>query len=76
MQDALIGFKTEITHLDGRKIVIQRDTVTWPGAKIRKDGEGMPKFDNNNVHGYLIVTIDVQFPKKDFTVQDKEGNLI
>lgn len=47
--------------------------MTWPGAKIRKKGEGMPNYENNNLHGNLIVTIDVQFPKKDFSEQDKEG---
>jgi len=61
--------------LDGRKIVIERNTVTLPGAKIRKKGEGMPNYENNNLHGFLIITIDVQFPKNDFTEQDKEGNL-
>jgi DnaJ family protein B protein 11 len=72
LQDALVGFQTEITQLDGRKIVIERNTVTWPGAKIRKKGEGMPNYENNNLHGYLIITIDVLFPKNDFTEQDKE----
>lgn len=72
LQDALVGFKTEIVQLDGRKILIERDTVTWPGAKIRKKGEGMPNYENNNLHGNLIITIDVQFPKNSFTEQDKE----
>lgn len=72
----MIGFRTEITQLDGRKIIIERDTVTWPGAKIRKKGEGMANYDNNNLHGNLIVTIDVQFPKNNITNQDKEGNYI
>jgi len=70
-----VGFQTELTQLDGRKILIERNTVTWPGAKIRKKGEGMPNYENNNLHGYLIITIDVQSPKNDFTEQDKEGNL-
>lgn len=47
--------------------------MTWPGAKIRKKGEGMPNYENNNLHGNLIITIDVQFPKKDFSKEDKEG---
>lgn len=76
MQDALIGFRTEITQLDGRKIVIERDTITWPGAKIRKKGEGMANYENNNLHGNLIVTIDIQFPKNNISNQDKEGTYI
>lgn len=34
----------------------------------------MPNYENNNLHGYLIITIDIKFPKNDFTEQDKEGN--
>lgn len=36
----------------------------------------MPNYENNNLHGYLIITIDIQFPKNDFTEQDKEGTYI
>lgn len=32
----------------------------------------MPNFDNNNLHGALIITFDVDFPKKTFT-EEKEG---
>lgn len=72
-KDALNGFKTEITQLDGRKIIIERDAITGPGVKIRKKGEGMPNYENNNLHGNLIITIDVQFPQNIFNKQDKEG---
>lgn len=68
----MVGFKTEIPHLNGRKIVIERDTVTSPGTKIRRKGEGMPNYENN-IYGYLIITIDIQFPTNNFTEQDKEG---
>lgn len=73
-QDALTGFKTEITHLDGRKIFIERNTVIWPGEKILKEGEGMPKYEDISSLGNLIITVDVHFPKNDLTNQDKEGN--
>ncbi|XP_050530187.1 dnaJ homolog shv [Daktulosphaira vitifoliae] len=72
LKDALVGFKTEITQLDGRKIIIEREKITWPGAKIRKKGEGMPNYDNNNLHGSLIITINIQFPKTEFSDQDKQ----
>ncbi|XP_015600553.1 dnaJ homolog shv [Cephus cinctus] len=72
MQDALSGFTVDIPHLDGRTITIQRDNVTRPGARIRKKGEGMPNYDNNNLHGTLYVTIDVAFPDKEFTPEEKE----
>lgn len=63
----------EITHLDGHKVTITRDKVTWPGARIRKKGEGMPNFLNNNLHGILHITFDIEFPKQDFSEEDKEG---
>lgn len=74
LQDALIGFEIEIEHLDGHKVSVQREKVTWPGARIRKKGEGMPNYENNNLHGYMYITFDVEFPKQDFSEQEKEGN--
>lgn len=62
----------EITHLDGHKVTIVREKTTWPGARIRKKGEGMPNFENNNLHGTLYVTFDVKFPSQDFTEEQKE----
>lgn len=40
LQDALNGFEMEIDHLDGHKVKIVREGVTWPGARIRKKDEG------------------------------------
>lgn len=62
----------EIPHLDGHKVTVTREKVTWPGARIRKKGEGMPNFENNNLHGTLFITFDVEFPKKDLTDEEKE----
>ncbi|XP_030383853.1 dnaJ homolog shv [Scaptodrosophila lebanonensis] len=73
LQDALIGFTMEITHLDGHKVPVTREKVTWPGARIRKKGEGMPNFENNNLTGNLYITFDVEFPKKDLSEEDKEA---
>lgn len=67
LQDALIGFTMELKHLDGHIVPITRDKITWPGARIRKKGEGMPNYDNNNLHGILYITFDVEFPKVEFT---------
>lgn len=63
----------EITHLDGHKVSVTRDKVTWPGARIRKKGEGMPNYENNNLHGILYITFDVEFPKKEFNAEEKES---
>ncbi len=61
----------DITHLDGHKVHISRDKITWPGARMRKTGEGMPNYENNNLHGTLYVTFDVDFPKGQLNEEDK-----
>ena len=68
----LLGFEMVIEHLDGHKVQIVRDKVTWPGARIRKKGEGMPNYENNNLFGMLYVTFDVQFPKQELSEEAKE----
>nr|CAG4644044.1 EOG090X07WF [Lepidurus arcticus] len=70
--DALTGFEIDIEHLDGHKVHIVRDKVTWPGARIRKKGEGMPNYSNNNLFGILYITFDVAFPKDDFSESEKQ----
>ncbi|KAL3213713.1 hypothetical protein MRX96_035214 [Rhipicephalus microplus] len=73
LTDALVGFETEITHLDGHKVPITREKITWPGARLRKKNEGMPNYENNNQKGTLYVTFDVDFPKGDLSTEDKEA---
>ena len=73
LQDALTGFEMTIPHLDGHLVSISREKVTWPGARIRKKGEGMVNYDNNNLHGILYITFDVEFPKQELAEEDKEG---
>ena len=62
----------EIEHLDQRKIKVVREKITWPGAKIKKKGEGMPNHENNNLKGDLIITFDIDFPKKELSQEQKE----
>jgi DnaJ family protein B protein 11 len=73
LQDALVGFTMELQHLDGHMVSISRDKITWPNARIRKKGEGMPNYDNNNLHGTLYITFDVEFPKQELSDDDKEA---
>lgn len=73
LEDALVGFNMEIVHLDGKKVSVVRDKITWPGARIRKKGEGMPLYDDNNKRGTLYITFDIEFPKADLSQEDKEG---
>ena len=53
-----------------------RDKITWHGARIRKKGEGMPNYENNNVKGTLFVTFDVEFPKGELSPEEKDSKLV
>jgi len=72
LTDALTGFEMDVVHLDGHKVHVSREKVTWPGARIRKKGEGMPNYENNNLFGTLYVTFDVEFPKGEINPEHKE----
>ena len=56
------------------QVHINRDKPLWPGARIRKKGEGMPNYNNNNLVGTLYITFDVYFPKDEFSSEQKQGN--
>lgn len=72
LEDALTGFSTTIKHLDGHVVTVKRDSVTWHGFKMRVKNEGMPHLSDNTKFGSLIVTVDVAFPKSDFSAEQKE----
>ena len=72
MQDALNGFEMELDHLDKHKVKVSREKITWPGAKIKKKGEGMPSYENMNIKGDLYITFDIDFPKKELSNEQKE----
>ncbi|CAK5081823.1 unnamed protein product [Meloidogyne enterolobii] len=72
LQQALSGFELDIVHLDGHKVHITRDKITWPGARIRKKDEGMPSLTNNKQRGILYVTFDVEFPRGEFSAEQKK----
>ncbi len=63
LKEALLGFKKQLTHLDGHKVVVDRSNqVTKPGLQIRIKGEGMPVFEQYGDFGDLIVTCTVKLP--------------
>lgn len=76
LPDALTGFRSEITQLDGRKLVIKRDEVTWPGMKLRIKNEGMPDYRDNTRVGNLVLTFDVQFPRGKFSQTSEMNDMI
>ncbi|KAJ7392047.1 DnaJ sub B member 11 [Desmophyllum pertusum] len=71
--DALNGFEMDIDHLDGHKVHIVREKITWPGARIKKKEEGMPNYENNHVKGDLYITFDVEFPRGGLSDSDKDA---
>ncbi|CAF1032855.1 unnamed protein product [Rotaria magnacalcarata] len=73
LQDALNGFDVSFPHLDGHDVIVKREKITWPGARIKKKGEGLPQHDQNNIIGDLYVTIDVDFPKGAFDNEQREA---
>ena len=55
---------------------IERKQVTWPGARIKKKGEGLPSNENYNLRGDLYITFDVDFPRGSLTDEQKTGNYL
>ena len=62
--DALVGFEFTIAHLDGRDVVVRKDTVTACGDVHRVQGEGMPRRGQPARRGDLFVTFEIDFPEE------------
>jgi len=70
LDDALVGFKRTIKHVDGHDVVISSDEViNCQSVKVIKE-EGMPK--ESGGFGNLIVTFEIRFPSKRFTNKEKQ----
>jgi DnaJ-class molecular chaperone len=61
LSEALCGFSKEITHLDGRKIVVTCGDLCTPEHHITVVGEGMQRADGKN--GDLLVALEIEFPR-------------
>jgi len=62
VDEALLGFEKNITHLDCRNLEIVREGVTQPGFVQVVKGEGMPVYGNNNINGDLFIEYNVVLP--------------
>lgn len=69
--DSLVGFETNLTHLDGHNVVISKSDVTYCSQVINIRGEGMPKRGQKGARGDLFVTLNINFPAS-FTEQQKQ----
>ena len=75
---ALINTSAARHYCQGRtcyvmQVRIERKQITWPGARIKKKGEGMPSNEDYNIRGNLIISFDVDFPRGELSMQDKQG---
>jgi DnaJ-class molecular chaperone len=71
LEDALLGFSTSFTHLDGRQVEVMREKVTFHGEKMTLKGEGMPVHNVPSETGDLIITFEVMFPRRPLTPEQK-----
>ena len=55
---------------------IQRQQITWPGLKVKKQGEGLPQHDRNTVMGDLYITVDVDFPEGQLSNEQRESKQV
>ncbi|KAF7312295.1 Chaperone protein DnaJ [Mycena indigotica] len=61
VDEALLGFDRNLTHLDGHVVRLQRKGVTQPGFVQTIEGEGMPHFEKPTF-GDLYVEYNVVLP--------------
>jgi len=61
IDEALLGFERNLTHLDGHVVRIVRNGVTQPGFVQMIEGEGMPVFEGDG-EGDLFVEYSVVLP--------------
>ncbi|KAH8118021.1 DnaJ-domain-containing protein [Phellopilus nigrolimitatus] len=61
VDEALLGFEHNLTHLDGHIVTLRRDGVTQPGFVQTIKDEGMPVFQEN-AFGDLFVEYNVVLP--------------
>ncbi|XP_034406855.1 dnaJ homolog subfamily B member 13-like [Cyclopterus lumpus] len=64
LQMALTGFSVDVQTLDGKLISIPVNDIVHPSYHKVVTGEGMPLSQDPDQRGNLIITFDIQFPKK------------
>ena len=73
LKDALIGWKSHLTHLDGHRVEFGKEGITKPGEVLKIEGEGMPVHKFPSQKGDLYITITVVMPK---SLNDKQKEAI
>ncbi|KAF4135872.1 DnaJ central domain [Phytophthora infestans] len=62
LEEALLGYKKPLKHLDDRTIVLTNSKVTTPFEVRTVQEEGMPAHNYPSQHGNLHVHHEIQFP--------------
>lgn len=72
LAEALCGFTFQITHLDGRVLLVksQEGEIIKPGDSRWIVGEGMPQHRNPFDKGRLKIVFDVEFPEPGSVTRD------
>ena len=63
LEEALLGFKKRINHLDNHLVEISSDGVSQPFEWKVVKGEGMPRRHIHSEAGDLHAKVNIQFPK-------------
>lgn len=71
LEESLLGFKKEFFHVDGHKVVVTKDTISYCSEVIRVEREGMPKRGSKGQYGDLFITLIIDFPGS-FNARQKE----
>ncbi len=62
LQEALVGFEKKFTQLDGREVVVKKDSVTFCEEVFVVQGEGMPR-KGSRTFGNLYINFKIDFPR-------------
>ncbi|GLD98521.1 hypothetical protein PINS_up007218 [Pythium insidiosum] len=64
LEEALLGYRKTMVHLDNRKVTLTSDKVIEPFEVRTVHGEGMPIHNYPSQHGNLHVLHHIKFPAK------------
>lgn len=64
LEEALLGYRKNMQHLDNRKVLLVNEAITKPFEVRMIQGEGMPHHNYPSQHGDLHVLHHVKFPSK------------
>ncbi|KAJ0412694.1 hypothetical protein ATCC90586_002324 [Pythium insidiosum] len=64
LEEALLGYRKNLIHLDNRKVLLTSEKVVEPFEVRTVHGEGMPVHNYPSQHGNLHVLHHIKFPSK------------